>query len=258
MIYYFSATGNSKYVAERLAKALGEEACSIDTMPTSVVLRDNEVFGLVAPTNWLGVSLLAREFLSRLQVTKGHNNYFFYVATFGLLPGASGEDARRLLSTHGIALDASYSVHMPENFTPIFSANCKKYIARTLDKSERKIDRIAERVKAREKGNHTCVRLPYFMRQLMSVLLSYEQQTKRFRVDVDKCIGCGKCAEKCPVQAITMTANTQAQKKSDQHPVWTKDKCVVCLGCLHRCPVNAINYGGSKGHGQYLHPKTKI
>lgn len=258
MIYYFSATGNSKYVAERIGAALGEEVSSIEKMPTAIEFRDDEVVGLVAPTNWLGVSLLAREFLKNTSFSLARNNYVFYVSTFGLLPGASGEDARRLFADAGVKLDASFSIHMPENFTPIFSANYKKCIARIVEKAEGKIDRVIEQVKQRKTGNHTCVRLPYFMRQVMSVLLSYEQQTKRFRVDENLCIGCGLCAQKCPVQAISMAPNRDAQSSSGQHPVWTKEKCAICLGCLHRCPKNAINYGASAGHGQYLHPKTKV
>jgi len=257
MIHYFSATGNSKYVAERIGKAIGEEVCSIGKIPADITLKDNEVVGLVAPTNWLGASLLAREFMMKTHFATAQNNYFFYVATFGLLPGASGEDARRLLAGNGIALDASFSVHMPENFTPLFSVNNKKSIAKTLEKAESKIDQVIEQVKNRVKGNHTCVRLPYFMRQVMSVLLSYEQQTKRFRVDENTCIGCSLCYNTCPVQAISMKPNKDTQNRG-MHPEWTSEKCAICLGCLHRCPKNAINYGGSKGHGQYLNPNTKI
>ncbi len=33
MILYFSATGNSKYVAERIAEATGDRALSIETNP---------------------------------------------------------------------------------------------------------------------------------------------------------------------------------------------------------------------------------
>lgn len=256
MIYYFSATGNSKYVAERIGKAIGEEICSIETIPATIECREGETVGLIAPTNWLGASLLAREFLMKTKFQTASKNYFFYVATFGILPGASGEDARRLLTGQGIEMHASFSVHMPENFTPIFTANYKKDNSWVLEKCEKKIDRIIEQVKARKKGNHTCIRLPYFMRQIMSVLLSYEQQTKRFRVDEEKCIGCSLCQNRCPVQAITMMPNKNNPEAS--HPVWTKEKCAICLGCLHRCPANAINYGASKGKGQYLNPKTKV
>ncbi len=256
MIYYFSATGNSKYVAERLGKALNEDVCSIENIPNEIEFKDDEVVGLVAPTNWLGASLLAREFLKNTKFKMGNNNYLFYVATCGLLPGASGEDARRLLAAQNIKLDASYSINMVENFTPIFSVNYKRCISKTLERAETKIDKIIGQVKARKQGNHTCIRLPYFMRSLMSVLLSYEQKTKRFRVDQDKCIGCSLCALRCPVKAITMA--TPKDRSRSSYPTWTKEKCAICLGCLHRCPKNAINYGMSAGHGQYLNPNTKV
>ena len=65
-------------------------------------------------------------------------------------------------------------------------------------------------------------------------------------VDTDKCIGCGLCAKKCPVQAIEI---------QDKRPVWVKDRCVMCLGCLHHCPKFAIQYDNrTKKHGQYTNP----
>src|SRR5574344_2025209 len=44
MIYYFSATGNSKYVAERIGKAIGEEVCSIGSIPSGTRVHDENPF----------------------------------------------------------------------------------------------------------------------------------------------------------------------------------------------------------------------
>ena len=45
MIVYFSATGNSKYVAERIAAALNEKAVSIEDKCYDITLEDDECFG---------------------------------------------------------------------------------------------------------------------------------------------------------------------------------------------------------------------
>lgn len=48
------------------------------------------------------------------------------------------------------------------------------------------------------------------------------------------CIGCGKCSQICPAEAIKM---------KDEHPVWIKETCLMCFGCLRLCPTAAIRYG---------------
>ena len=48
-------------------------------------------------------------------------------------------------------------------------------------------------------------------------------------IDEKKCIRCGTCAEKCPVDAIG----------PDRESVDT-DKCIACFGCVNNCPANAV------------------
>ncbi len=50
------------------------------------------------------------------------------------------------------------------------------------------------------------------------------------RFVTDTCIGCGSCAEQCPVSAITV----EDQAKVDP------DTCIDCGACEGVCPVEAI------------------
>lgn len=248
MIVYFSATGNSKYVAERIAQVIGDTAVSIEQQEPVISVRQGEVFGIVTPTYWWQLPPIMREWLGKLSLSG--SGYVFLVATYGTTPGCCDEDARRLLAKRDIRLDASFSVKMPDTWTPIFDLSDPEKVAKQNEESERYIDAVIGKIRSRMIGNQMEHRAPYIARLFTGPILNAERRTKNFHVE-DSCIGCGLCARRCPVQAIEIR---------DKRPVWVKNQCTLCLRCLHHCPKFAIQYGNgaTKKHGQYRNPHVKV
>lgn len=54
------------------------------------------------------------------------------------------------------------------------------------------------------------------------------------QVDKRKCVGCGKCAKQCPMEAAMVAA---------RKAVICKANCIACGVCAEACPVKAISYG---------------
>ena len=54
-----------------------------------------------------------------------------------------------------------------------------------------------------------------------------------FKVDKEKCVGCGACVNVCPAGAISV--------KNDKAVI--SDKCVDCGRCAQVCPAHAIYPG---------------
>ena len=52
------------------------------------------------------------------------------------------------------------------------------------------------------------------------------------KVDLEKCTGCGSCAEVCPVEAI---------KIEKDKAIIDEDECVSCGTCLDECPAEALS-----------------
>ena len=246
MILCFSATGNSKYVAQRLAEAEGQEALSIaDCVRQGRFAFADEAIGVVSPTYDWGLPSIVREFLTRASFQTA---YLYFVATCGTTPGAVGAMANRAI--RGREIDAYYCVRMPDTWTPIFDLSTPEKVAKYTRNTEAEIDRALRGVRARRVVRRMSPRTPAIFTDLIAGPI-YERvrRTKHLHVE-DGCVGCGLCARKCPVQAIEMR---------NGRPVWVREKCVMCLGCLHRCPKFAIQYGRrTQKHGQYVNPHVKV
>jgi len=255
MIFYFSTTGNCKYVASRVAAEIGEETVAIadclKNQAFSFEVRDGEKTGLVLPTYFWGLPAIVDEFLTKLklQISGSGNSYTFLIATCGNSTGQVGGLVENRLKRNGFSLDGRFSVRMPDTWTPIFDLTDKAQIRRINAEAEKQIDEITGQIKQQTRGDFCFGKKPMFTVRIARLLYESNRKTKNFTVE-DNCTGCGLCAKKCPVGAIEL---------HESKPVWIKKKCTLCLGCLHRCPEFAIQYGKkTRKHGQYVNPNVKI
>ncbi len=245
MILYFSATGNSKYVAKRIAEAVGDEIVSIpECVDEGRFDFEDRTIGMVVPTYFWCLPSIVDEFLEKANLCA---EYLYFVATYGTTPGATGVLANNKLK--GRNFDAYFSVQMVDTYTPMFDISTKEAQDKFLAKTEEMIDDVISGVKAKRQVSHMKGRTPAFLSTLVAKRIydNRGRKTSRFSVE-DTCIGCGLCEKKCPVHAI---------KVQGGRPKWVKETCVMCLGCLHRCPKFSIQCGPkTKAHGQYVNPNV--
>ena len=247
MILYFSATGNCKYVATRLAQATGQEMYSIaDCIRNGQYDFSDGTVGIISPAYDWGLPSIVKEFLEKASF---RTDYLYFAATYGTIPGAIGYMANKAIRERTI--DAYYSVRMPDTWTPIFDLSTPEKVAKYTRHTESEIDRMIQGVRERRTNRHLRPRTPAIITKLIAEPLYNKKVRCTSNLHAENtCICCGLCAKKCPVQAIAMR---------DGRPVWVKDRCVMCLGCLHRCPKFAIQYGNrTKKHGQYTNPNVKV
>ena len=251
MIFYFSATGNSKYVATRLAASTKDKIVSIPECLKNglheFVPEENENIGFVTPTYFFGLPSVVTDFLQQMKIEKNGAHYVYHVLTFGTTTGQAHRMMEEYLQNKALSLDGKFIVQMTDTWTPIFDLSDKEKNQTILTAAEKQIGAVAGYVSSHTKGDFDNRKAPFSKAYYWTY--RHGRKTGKFTVD-DTCIGCGLCERQCPVSAI---------KLQNKKPVWVKDQCALCLGCLHRCPKFSIQYGKStRSHGQYVNPNVKL
>ncbi len=246
MILYFSATGNSKYAAEKIAQATGDKTLSLQKAGTELTLNPGENLGIVTPVYFQGLPSVVEELLAKLTIHGNSSNYIFTVFTYGTFSGRGTDTINEYLKKFGLAITADYSVKTADTWTTTFDLSDPNKVAKVVEKEEPQLAEIIQKVQKKEQGHFQKNKPIRPVANLMRGTYNDARKTSHLHVN-DACIGCGLCEKNCPVEAIQM---------KDGKPMWVKEQCTICLQCLHKCPKFAIQYDNkTKNHGQYTHEK---
>ena len=154
MLFYFSATGNTKHVAEKIKEPQEEmisieEACKTESYAYTV--RDGR-FGILSPTYAWGLPSIVYAFLEKLKLQYETKPYSFYVGTFGTTTGAASSIADSLLKEKGLALDAKFDIRMPDTWTVIFDLSHAEKVKNSLKQADEEITELKILLSEKKKG----------------------------------------------------------------------------------------------------------
>lgn len=234
MIYYFSGTGNSKWVAEELASKTSDVAENMIGKASTPSI-DSKSIGLVFPIHAWGMPEPVMDFVRRLS---GKPEFAFGVCTCG---GEAGLAMEKLNDT--FPLDSAYSIRMPNNYVMGSELENREKIVSIIADARAKLDQIAEQIIAKQPVTDVHIgNLAWIKSNLFNFGFNKAARTTSPFFVTDKCISCGICARDCPAKTITMI---------DGRPHWGKE-CYQCTACINLCPAKAIEYGkGTAMRGRY-------
>lgn len=254
MIFTFSGTGNTRYLAGKIGEKLGERLISVTD-----ALRKNELcftagkdecIGFAVPVYFSGVPACVREFIEKMELTCGGGNYVFTALTCGGSTADAGKMLRRLLEAKGFSVNASYCAVMVDNYIPMYNIQTQQEANRKLDEQiNPEIDRLAGKIAEKKDGDFDTAKGVKIMTALMYPFYGPFRKTRKFYV-TDRCIGCGKCEAGCADKAIRL---------ENGRPVWVKKECTQCLRCIHACPTRAIQFGKkTEKRNRYMNPYVSL
>lgn len=257
MLFYFSGTGNSTYVALTLSNFLGLKAVFIPSVKGADITSAEENILFVFPVYSWGVPPVVLDFISELPESfwdsiKSQDLNVDCVMTCGDEVAKAPEMLKKALARKGVILNSIWSVIMPNNYVllPGFDVDSKKLEEEKLKSCEKRIMEIAQGISRGEKREDV-VRgsIPWIKTTLVYPLFKKWGVFPKKWHYLPECIGCGQCASICPMWNVKM---------ENGHPVWGS-RCCSCLGCYHVCPVHAVMYGKETSKkGQYIFPLRKI
>lgn len=245
-VLYYTGTGNSGYVAGRIANKLGVSAENLferlrddDTSP--VTGADRLVF--VTPTYAWRIPAIVSDWMRR--VTFDSNAGMYFVLTCGSGIGAAGKYAMKLASECGLTYKGIAKVVMPENYIAMFNAPNEAEALKIIGRAEPVIDGIADRIAADEEFSVKSGLFGAFESGPVNKgFYAGAIKDRAFTVS-EKCVGCGLCAAGCVKNNIVM---------ENDKPVW-QGNCTHCMACICYCPKEAIEYGNaSAGKPRYKCP----
>lgn len=252
MIFYFSGTGNSRWVARQLSKAQQEELIFIPQALSQgskeFELKQDEKVGFVFPVYSWGPPTIVLEFISKLTLLNYQSQYVFFVCTCGDDTGLTRQEFCHALEARKIKCNAGFSVTMPNNYVllPGFDVDGRAVEQRKLSEAIPAVKRVNEQISGGCCEFH-CHEgsMPWLKTKILNPLFNrFCISAKPFHV-TNECVGCKRCEKVCPVGNVVVVG---------WKPLWGRN-CTSCLACYHICPKRAVRYGKrTKSKGQYFHP----
>ncbi len=232
VIFYFTATGNSLYVARQLADE-GTELLSIpQLMKQGKYEFEADEIGIVYPIYGHMPPRMVREFIKKARLKA---DYKFAVLTYGNRKCNAVEIWDDVSRQAGTPFDYITTVIMVDNWLPNFDMAEQMKIDKKIPESLR---RVTADITARKRWHEPVTDIERaqhegFMRYTgADPEVGFVMRSEKYFRVTGACIGCAVCAEVCPRGNYELTPEG----------VKTKGDCDFCFACIQNCPQKAIQF----------------
>lgn len=241
ILYYFSGTGNTKWVGDKFKDSFYKQGIEIDLVNIENVEEfkiDNYEFMI------LGTSIYAElepkivdDFIEKLPSNKNNMKTIVY-STQAAKTASAVSILKGKLEKKGYKVVVECMFQMSNNYYFGVGKKTEQDIFNIVkDNAYKKVKEVVENFL---KNKDTKVHLNYLRiagaKLVVKAYIRLLPKMSKNLTSTEECIKCGLCLRNCPKGNITFE-NSGAVFHS---------KCMFCMRCIHLCPINAIRYKGKK------------
>ena len=250
MIFYFSGTGNSKWVAEELAAKLNDNIIFIPKAKKEYKLSENEKIGFVFPIYAWSAPKCVFDFIQQVHFENYKNNYTYFVCTCHTQTGKIDSIMKKTLKAYGLDCHAGFFLKMPNNYllAPFVHTDSEEKQLSLVARAETELKTIINFINNNERIFNVKAGIGSALLSMIGHPLFEKFMTVKGFYVTEACNQCGICEKVCPVNNIRVTTK----------PIWA-NRCELCQACLNYCPQQAIQYGHyTKNKKRYAFSKTLL
>lgn len=264
-IIYFSASGNTKYIAQLIRNGLKYGKIDSELYPISTSKIDNldfedtEVFGLGGPIYGMNFTPNIVEWIENIYFGRETKLFFLFDTSAGI-PGPAIKNLRKKIEKKNSKFIGALEIISPtrDSVFDMGAFNKITYPRKNIDRAFQFGMRIAKIIK---KGDGI---LKWDLKPLpFSPLIAatfklmerpfYKYASHLFTHNGEKCIECKLCEKLCPGKAI----------EYNKKPIIDRSKCFLCFSCTRNCPTkaffirllpDAVYFKGPRTLKGYIHP----
>lgn len=235
-IYYFSGTGNTGYIAQKMQVAFNgrSETCEIIPLEELTLGRGQfvpdfyDLVGIGFPVHAFDAPRIFHQFLKLLPASR-QDYFLFKTAGSKFLLGGSTHAIRLQLAEKGWKLKHESFFEMPSNvFTKADPAKVENRLRKASDHLQEVVEEICSG-KKRVLPASTPMRIASFFHRFEDE--GCKHGSASWWAD-EKCTHCGLCVRQCPTANIRLENGKLSFGSS----------CIFCLRCRWNCPERAIHH----------------
>lgn len=237
MVLFFSATGNTEFIARQLALKLGDDCLNLldrvkrgDHTP----LHSDKPFIICAPVYVCEMPRFLAKYLKQQTFTGSREVYFIF--TSGGYAGISGQLAKAMVRKKKMKYLGHAEFKMPRNYVANdhYSMLPAEQVQERILNSCRHLEEVVADIQA---GRKLKARHVWLLETIITVPFNPVWSKLKYKTDdfyvTEGCVGCGRCERLCPLNNISL---------KERKPVWGQE-CTHCMACIANCPTEAIEYG---------------